>query len=99
MGPVRSDAPAELWDQVGMHASVSKEEYNRYFGGRALAPRICIRNVAETSRADLRPDQPHADHRQPVAVEIAGVAHRHAGDLAVMHGAAERLPAERQIRA
>ena len=29
-------------------------------------------------------DQPHADHREAVAVEIAGVAHRHADDLAVV---------------
>ena len=45
------------------------------------------------------PDQPHAHHRESVAVEIAGVAHRHAVDLAIIDGAAERLAAEREIGA
>ena len=46
------------------------------------------------SSGTSRRDQPHADHRQPVAVEVARVAHRHAHDLAVVHGAAEGLAAE-----
>jgi hypothetical protein len=41
-----------------------------------------------------RRNQPYADDRQPIAVEVARIAHRHAKNLAVVHGAAERLAAE-----
>ena len=41
-----------------------------------------------------RPNEPDADHGQPVAVEVARIAHRHGRNLAVVHGAAEHLTAE-----
>ncbi len=49
--------------------------------------------------APLWPEQAHAHHGEAVAVEVAGVAHGHADDLAVMHGPAERLAAETKIGA
>jgi GxxExxY protein len=32
-------------------------------------------------RPSSRQDEPHADHRQPVAVEVAGITHRHASSI------------------
>ena len=49
--------------------------------------------------APLWPEQAHAHHGEAVAVEVAGVAHGNADDLAIINGPAERLAPETTIGA
>jgi predicted transcriptional regulator len=42
MGPVVTDLPTELWERVSIGSCVSREEFDQYFAGFALAHAITV---------------------------------------------------------